>query len=92
MYTAMQELFHGNGLVDLPGLVRRMLSKRRGILAKKEQLLCGYQAVLYAAEEYLKSRESVYLPAYLPTYLLPCLFVCLPTCLPIFLRSCFPCF
>ena len=85
----MQELFHGNGLVDLPGLVRRMLSKRRGILAKKEQLLCGYQAVLYAAEEYLKSRESVYLPAYLPTALPVCLSTYLPAYFPPFLLSLF---
>ncbi|XP_005093180.1 tyrosine-protein phosphatase non-receptor type 23 [Aplysia californica] len=56
VYTAMQEMLHGNGLIDLPGLARRMLTKRRGLIGKKEQLMCGYQSVLCAAEEYLEKR------------------------------------
>ncbi|KAH9498601.1 Tyrosine-protein phosphatase non-receptor type 23 [Bulinus truncatus] len=56
VYAAMQEVLHGNGLVDLPGLAKRMLQKRRGILNKKEQLKCCYDVVLYFAEEYLKKR------------------------------------
>ncbi|KAI8775935.1 tyrosine-protein phosphatase non-receptor type 23 isoform X3 [Biomphalaria glabrata] len=56
VYAAVQEILHGNGLVDLPGLAKRMLQKRRGILNKKEQLKCCYDAVLYFSEEYLEKR------------------------------------
>ncbi|XP_059145278.1 tyrosine-protein phosphatase non-receptor type 23-like [Physella acuta] len=56
VYAAMQEILHGNGLIDLPGLAKRMLQKRRGILHKKEQLKCCYDAVLCFAEEYLEKR------------------------------------
>lgn len=57
IYTAMQEILRGNGLVDLPGLARRMLQKRRGIIHKKEQLRCCYDAMLCFAEEYLQKRK-----------------------------------
>ncbi|CAL1535665.1 unnamed protein product [Lymnaea stagnalis] len=56
VYAAMQEILHGNGLIDVPGLARRMLQKRRGILHKKEQLKCCYETVLYFAEEFLEKR------------------------------------
>ncbi|GFO05598.1 tyrosine-protein phosphatase non-receptor type 23, partial [Plakobranchus ocellatus] len=57
VYAAMQEILHGNGLVDIPGLARRMLQKRRSVLHKKEQLQCCYQALLQFAEGFLEKRN-----------------------------------
>ncbi|RUS87838.1 hypothetical protein EGW08_004371 [Elysia chlorotica] len=56
VYAAMQEVLHGNGITDIPGLARRMLQKRRLILFKKEQLQCCYQALLQFAEGFLEKR------------------------------------
>ena len=60
VYAAMQEVLHGNGLTDIPGLARRMLQKRRLVLYKKEQLQCCYQALLQFAEGFLEKRTSCF--------------------------------
>lgn len=56
-YTGIQEILHGNGLIDIPALGKRMLQKRKNIIHKKEQLKFCYDALLCFAEDFLKKRN-----------------------------------
>lgn len=56
-YTGMQEILHGNGLIEVPGMAKRMLQKRKNLLAKKEQLKFCYDAMLCFAEDFLRKRN-----------------------------------
>ncbi|KAL8610178.1 hypothetical protein ACOMHN_005952 [Nucella lapillus] len=57
IYTGMQEMLHGNGLLDLPALAKRVLQKRKNLIHKKEQLKFCYDALLCFAEDFLKKRN-----------------------------------
>lgn len=57
IYTGMQEILHGNGLIDIPALAKRILQKRKTLIHKKEQLKFCYDALLCFAEDFLKKRE-----------------------------------
>ncbi|XP_076459349.1 LOW QUALITY PROTEIN: tyrosine-protein phosphatase non-receptor type 23-like [Babylonia areolata] len=57
IYTGMQEMLHGNGLIDVPALAKRMLQKRKNLIHKKEQLKFCYDALLCFAEDFLKKRN-----------------------------------
>lgn len=58
IYTGMQEILHGSGMIDIRALAKRMLQKRKNIIHKKEQLKFCYDALLCFAEDFLKKRES----------------------------------
>ncbi|KAK7498289.1 hypothetical protein BaRGS_00010549 [Batillaria attramentaria] len=55
--AAASEMLHGNGLIDVPALAKRMLQKRKNIIHKKEQLKFCYDALLCFAEDFLKKRN-----------------------------------
>lgn len=57
IYTGMQEILYGNGLIDIPALAKRILQKRKTLIHKKEQLKFCYDALLCFAEDFLKKRE-----------------------------------
>nr|KAG5707535.1 hypothetical protein BaRGS_001083 [Batillaria attramentaria] len=59
IYTGIQEMLHGNGLIDVPALAKRMLQKRKNIIHKKEQLKFCYDALLCFAEDFLKKHDIV---------------------------------
>ncbi|XP_066546751.1 tyrosine-protein phosphatase non-receptor type 23 isoform X2 [Amia ocellicauda] len=54
LYAALQELEAGNGIPDLPLLVRRMRQQRKNMLQEKLHLKFCYEAVLKHAEQVLQ--------------------------------------
>ncbi|KAK6165357.1 hypothetical protein SNE40_022299 [Patella caerulea] len=65
IYTGMQEIIHGNGMIEIPVLTKRLLSKRKNCIQNTEQLRFAYEALLYFAEDFLKRRNIlVYNPHY----------------------------
>lgn len=54
LYAALQELEAGNGIPDLPLLVRKMRQQRKNMLQEKLHLKFCYEAVLKHAEQVLQ--------------------------------------
>ncbi|KAJ8415654.1 hypothetical protein AAFF_G00402110 [Aldrovandia affinis] len=54
LYAALQELEAGNGIPDLPLLVRKMRQQRKNMLQEKVHLKFCYEAVLKHAEQVLQ--------------------------------------
>ncbi|TSK20078.1 Tyrosine-protein phosphatase non-receptor type 23 [Bagarius yarrelli] len=59
LYAALQELEAGNGIPDLPQLVRKMRQQRKNMLQEKLHLKFCYEAVLKHAEQVLQRRGIV---------------------------------
>ncbi|XP_038138369.1 tyrosine-protein phosphatase non-receptor type 23 [Cyprinodon tularosa] len=54
LYAALQELEAGNGIPDLPSLVKKMRQQRKNMLQEKFHLKFCYEAVLKHAEQVLQ--------------------------------------
>ncbi|XP_074662602.1 tyrosine-protein phosphatase non-receptor type 23-like [Tubulanus polymorphus] len=62
LYTAIQEINMGNGLINVPDTIRTLRQKRKYMIEDKEQLLFCYEAVLYYAQHVLVKRGVVRKP------------------------------
>jgi protein tyrosine phosphatase len=45
----MQEIDHGNGIVNIQTVAKKMLQQRRYVIREKSQLKFCYEAILYHA-------------------------------------------
>eukprot|EP00794_Sanderia_malayensis_P017461 gene17461-19208_t len=57
IYSAIEEINGGNGLVEVPGLIRRLRQCRFHMVQRKEQLIFSYQAILCYAQQYLGEEQ-----------------------------------
>lgn len=62
LYAAMQEVEAGNGIPDLPQLVKKMRKQRKHMLQEKIHLKFCYEAILKHSEQVLQ-RHGVYTPS-----------------------------
>lgn len=62
LYAAMQEVEAGNGIPDLPQLVKKMRQQRKHMLQEKIHLKFCYEAILKHSEQVLQ-RHGVYTPS-----------------------------
>lgn len=53
IYAGMQQINQGQGLPDIPDLVRGLRRKRKHMVAEQHQLRFCYHAVLYHAQDIL---------------------------------------
>ncbi|XP_046859006.1 tyrosine-protein phosphatase non-receptor type 23-like [Xenia sp. Carnegie-2017] len=53
IYSAMRELYSGNGIMDVSALVKKLRTKRKYMVQRKEQYEFCYKAILYSAEQFL---------------------------------------
>ena len=58
MYSAMREMYCGNGIVEVQKLVQKLREKRKYMVQKKEQYEFCYKGILYCAEQYLIIENS----------------------------------
>ena len=76
IYTGQQEIQQGNGLVEVPELVRQLQDKRKYIMQDKEQLRFCYHAILYHAQDILMKCKWPF-PTVLQQRAAPCGSLCL---------------
>ncbi|XP_071112236.1 tyrosine-protein phosphatase non-receptor type 23-like [Haliotis cracherodii] len=57
IYTGMQEILHGNGLLDILVMAGRLLQKRKSMIQNKEQVKFAYDSILFFAEEFLRKKD-----------------------------------
>ena len=57
IYTGMQEIDHGNGIINVQAVGKKMLQQRRYVIREKSQLKFCYGAILYHAQDILAKRE-----------------------------------
>ena len=60
IYTGMQEIDHGNGIVNIQTVAKKMLQQRRYVIREKSQLKFCYEAILYHAQDILAKRKCEY--------------------------------
>lgn len=53
IYVGMQEINHGDGIVNIQEVGGKMLWQRRYIILKQDQLKYCYEAILYYAQDVL---------------------------------------
>ncbi|CAC5365468.1 PTPN23 [Mytilus coruscus] len=53
IYTGMQEIDHGNGIINVQTVGKKMLQQRRYVIREKSQLKFCYGAILYHAQDIL---------------------------------------
>ncbi|XP_063417338.1 tyrosine-protein phosphatase non-receptor type 23-like [Mytilus trossulus] len=53
IYTGMQEIDHGNGIINVQAVGKKMLQQRRYVIREKSQLKFCYGAILYHAQDIL---------------------------------------
>jgi len=57
VYSASEEIMGGNGLVEIPGLIRKLRQCRFHMVQRKEQLVFCYQAILCFAQQFLAEEQ-----------------------------------
>ncbi|XP_028392948.1 tyrosine-protein phosphatase non-receptor type 23-like [Dendronephthya gigantea] len=58
IYSAMREMYSGNGIMDVQTLVKKLREKRKYMVQKKEQYEFCYKAILHSAEQFLIIENS----------------------------------
>ncbi|XP_041374588.1 tyrosine-protein phosphatase non-receptor type 23-like isoform X2 [Gigantopelta aegis] len=57
VYTGMQEMLHGSGLIDVHVMAQRLLQKRKSMIQSPEQLKFCYETLLMFAEDFLTKQN-----------------------------------
>jgi tyrosine-protein phosphatase non-receptor type 23 len=57
IYTGVQEIAQGRGIVAIGDVVRTLRQRRKHMLQEKEQLKFCYHAILYHAQDLLLKRK-----------------------------------
>ena len=72
IYVAMQEINHGQGIINIQEMAGKLMWKRRNLLLRQEQLKFCFEAVLYYAQDVLaKGRDMTIISL---IYVLTCLY------------------
>ncbi|XP_053386604.1 tyrosine-protein phosphatase non-receptor type 23-like [Mercenaria mercenaria] len=58
IYVGMQEINHGDGIINIQEVAGKMLWRRRNIILKQDQLKYCYEAILYYAQDVL-AKEGI---------------------------------
>lgn len=53
VYTGVQEINHGRGIIQIPELVHQLRQQRKSMIQDKEQLKFCYDSILYYAQDLL---------------------------------------
>ncbi|KAL4217444.1 Tyrosine-protein phosphatase non-receptor type 23 [Mactra antiquata] len=58
IYVGMQEINHGDGIINIQEIAGKMLWRRRNVILKQDQLKFCYEAILYYAQDVL-AKEGI---------------------------------
>ena len=56
IYTGMQEIDHGNGIINVLEVAKILFHQRRNAIREKSQLKYCYEAILYYGQDILAKR------------------------------------
>lgn len=66
IYTGMQEIDHGNGIISIQDVAKKMILRRRNAIREKSQLKYCYDAILFYAQDVLATRKYTLNYAHIP--------------------------